>query len=90
MRAVRATAQEVMKQLLIVDQTPSPGILYGFHTNDDARPDFMRAIMKEVRDGNCQALQMFTDANSNDAELVKAYQSNIAKDRAGKALAFDP
>ncbi len=90
MPADLAAAQEVMKQALIVDQTLSPGILYGFHPNDDPRPDFMRAVMKEARDGKCQAPQMFIDANSNNVEMVKAYQSNIAKERAGKALALDP
>ena len=83
-------AQEVMKQVSIVDQTPHPGILYGFHPDDDRRPDFMKAVMKDVHEGKRQALQMFIDANSDDAELVKAYQSKIAKEQAGKALAFDP
>jgi len=29
------------------------------------------------------------DANSDDVDLVSAYQSKISKERAGKSLAFD-
>ncbi len=80
----------VMHQVEIVDQTPHPGILYGFHPEDDRRPDFIVGVMGEVHDNKCKALQMFIDEQSDNATLVEAYTSKIAKELAGKALAFDP
>ncbi len=79
----------VMKQVEIVDQTPHPAILYGFHPDDDRRPDFIKAVMADVHDVKCSSLQKFLDENRDDEELVAAYRSKIAKERAGKALAFD-
>ena len=85
-----AAAQAVMPQVSIVDQTPSLGISYGFRSDDNRRPDFIKAVIKDIHGGKCQALLMFIDANSDDADLVKAYQSKIAKEQVGKALAFNP
>ncbi len=79
----------VLQQVDIVDQTPHPGLLYGFHPDDDQRPDFIKGVMSDVHDVKCTSLQRFIDDNSDDADLVAAYQSKIAKERAGKALAFD-
>lgn len=80
----------VMRQVDIVDRTPHPGLLYGFHPDDDRRPDFIRGVMADVHDVKCESLQAFIDANAGDAGLVAAYRSKMAKERAGKALAFDP
>jgi glutathione S-transferase len=45
--------------------------------------------MSDVHDVKCDSLQKFIDSNSDDEQLVAAYRSKIAKERAGKALAFD-
>ena len=79
----------VVRQLEIVDTTPHPGILYGFHPDDDRRPDFIVGVMGDVHDNKVKALQMFIDQEANDAVLIEAYKSKIAKEQAGKALAFD-
>ena len=81
---------EVRKQAKVVDRFPHPGLLYGFHPDDDRRPDFVKGVMKDVHDVKCSSLQKFIDENSDDAALVAAYRSKIAKEQAGKALAFDP
>jgi glutathione S-transferase len=81
---------EVMAQVDTVDRTPHPGFLYGFHPDDDRRPDFVKAVMADVHDVKCGSLQKFIDDNRGDEQLVAAYRSKIAKERAGKALAFDP
>lgn len=79
----------VMRQVDIVDRTPHPGLLYGFHPDDDRRPDFIRAVMTDVHDVKCGSLEQFIESNLDDEELVAAYRSKIAKERAGKELAFD-
>ncbi len=81
---------KVMEQVDIVDRTPHPAFLYGFHPDDDRRPDFVKAVMADVHDVKCNSLEKFIDDNRDDEELVAAYRSKIAKERAGKALAFDP
>lgn len=85
-----AARAAVMAQVDVVDRTPHPGLLYGFHPDRDDRPEFIKAVMADVHDVKCDSLQKFIDANAGDEELVAAYRSKIAKERAGKALAFDP
>ena len=82
-------AAEVMRQVAIVDETPHPGLLYGFHPDDDRRPDFIKGVMQDVHDVKCGALAELIGDNQNDAALVRAYECKIAKEQAGKALAFD-
>jgi len=80
----------VEAQVDIVDRTPHPAILYGFHPDDDRRPDFIKGVMSDVHDVKCTALQELIDRNSDDTALVAAYNSKISKEQAGQALAFDP
>ncbi len=84
-----SAAAKVMHQVTIVDETPHPGMLYGFHPDDDRRPDFIKGVMQDVHDVKCGALAELIDKNRDDVELVRAYESKIAKEQAGKALAFD-
>jgi len=79
----------VRRQAEIVDRLPHPGILYGFHPDDDRRPEFIKGVMSDVHDVKCRSLQQFIDDNGDDDALVAAYRSKIAKEQAGKALAFD-
>ncbi len=81
---------QVRRQVDIVDRLPHPAILYGFHPDDDQRPDFIQGVMRDVHDLKCESLQKFIDDNRDDETLVAAYRSKIAKEQAGKALAFDP
>ena len=84
-----AGAQAVMHQVAIVDRTPQPAVLYGFHPDDDQRPDFIKHVMSDVYDLKVEALDILIRENSDDAALVAAYQSKIAKEQAGKNLAHD-
>ena len=84
-----ATAQAVMQQVAIVDGTPHPAVLYGFHPDDDQRPDFIKHVMSDVYDLKVEAFEALIKQNSDDADLVAAYQSKIAKETAGKKLARD-
>ena len=82
-------ARGVMQQVAIVDRTPQPAVLYGFHPDDDQRPDFIKQVMSDVYDLKVEALGILIKENSDDADLVAAYQSKIAKELAGKNLARD-
>jgi glutathione S-transferase len=84
-----ALAEAVERQVRIVDQTPHPGALYGFHPDNDRRPDFIKAVMADVYDTKCHALEQLIEQNRGNADLVRAYQSKIAKEQAGKARAHD-
>lgn len=84
-----AAARAVMQQVAIVDGTPHPAVLYGFHPDDDQRPDFIKHVMSNVYDLKAEALETLIMQNSDDADLVAAYQSKIAKETAGKKLAHD-
>ena len=84
-----AGAQAVLHQVAIVDRTPQPAVLYGFHPDDDQRPDFIKQVMSDVYDLKVEALDILIKESSGDAALVAAYQSKIAKELAGKNLARD-
>ena len=85
----QAQAEAVLRQVAIVDQTPQPALLYGFHPDDDQRPEFIKAKMVDVYDLKIEALESLIAANSDDPELVQAYQSKIAKELSGKQVAHD-
>ena len=87
--ADEAGARAVMQQVSIVDRSPQPALLYGFHPDDDQRPDFIKQVMSNVYDLKVEALEMLVKENSADTALVAAYQSKIAKELAGKNLARD-
>ena len=80
----------VLEQVAIVDTTPQPALLYGFHPDDDQRPDFIKEKMVDVYELKVEALEALMNANSDDPELVEAYRSKISKEKAGKLLARDP
>lgn len=84
-----AASRAVSEQVAIVDRTPHPAVLYGFHPDDDRRPDFIKHVMSDVYDLKVEALEALIKQNSADADLVAAYRSKIAKELAGKQLARD-
>lgn len=79
----------VREQARIVDKLPHPGILYGFHPDDDRRPEFIKHVMADVHDVKCRSLEALIEAHADDPALVAAYRAKVLKERAGKALAFD-
>jgi len=84
-----ALHEAVMEQVSIVDTTPQPGLLYGFHPDDDQRPEFIKKAMVDVYDLKLEALEGLIAANSGDTELVEAYRSKIAKESGGNSMAHD-
>lgn len=85
----KAVAEDVLRQVAIVDGIPHPGQLYGFFPNDP-RPDFIKEKMGDVYDTKCQALNMLIEQNKDDPKLVRAYRAKIAKEQAGKKVQRDP
>ncbi|MEH6583695.1 MAG: glutathione S-transferase family protein [Halioglobus sp.] len=79
----------VMEQVSIVDTTPQPALLYGYHPDDDQRPAFIKEKMVDVYDLKLEALEGLIRANKDDAEVVAAYQSKISKEQGGKGFAHD-
>ena len=84
-----AGAEAVLRQVDIVDQTPQPALLYGFHPDDDQRPDFIKGKMSDVYELKVDALQQLISSNSDDAQVVEAYRAKISKEEGGKKLQHD-
>ena len=84
-----AGAEAVLHQVDIVDQTPQPALLYGFHPDDDQRPDFIKGAMSDVYDLKVEALEQLIAANSDDPLVVAAYRAKISKEEGGKKLQHD-
>lgn len=81
---------ETMRQVSIVDQIPNGSLLYGFHPDDDRRPDALKTVMATVYDYKIAALEAMIAQNQDDAQLVAAYRAKIAKERGGKSVCHDP
>ncbi len=84
-----AGAEAVLRQISIVDQTPQPALLYGFHPDDDQRPDFIKGVMSDVYDLKVEALEQLIAANGHDPRVVEAYRAKISKEQGGKKLQHD-
>ncbi|MDX0499435.1 glutathione S-transferase [Sinorhizobium medicae] len=82
--------QNVQRQLNAVDLTPHPGLLYGFHPEDDRRPQAIKQAMSSVYEEKLEALTSLIKANEGDGELVAAYQAKIAKETGGRDVRCDP
>ena len=82
-------AAAVRQQMAIVDRTPHPAALYGFHPEDDRRPDFIKHVMGDVYDLKVAALEQLINDNRGDSALVTAYTNKIAKELGGRAVAHD-
>jgi 2,5-dichlorohydroquinone reductive dechlorinase len=79
-------ADRMRVQLRAVDVTPHPGLLYGFHPDDDSRPEILRQLMVSVYDEKVEALRKLVDDNADDPVLIKAYEVKIAKESGGKSV----
>ncbi len=84
-----AERQEVLRQLEAVDLTPHPGLLYGFHPDQDRRPPLIKDGMKTVYDEKIETLNALISRNSDDAGLIEAYRAKISKESGGRALQHD-
>jgi len=80
----------VMRQVSIVDRIPNAALLYGFHPDDDRRPEPLKLVMQTVYDYKVMALEALIAANASDARLVAAVRAKIAKERGGKQVSRDP
>jgi 2,5-dichlorohydroquinone reductive dechlorinase len=89
MPAGEAERQEVLRQLEAVDLTPHPGLLYGFHPDQDRRPPLIKDGMKTVYDEKIETLNALISRNSDDAGLIEAYRAKISKESGGRALQHD-
>lgn len=81
---------QMKAQLDAVDNTPHPALLYGFHPEDDRRPQILQELMLSVYDDKVEALQGLAADNSADHELVAAYHAKIKKEKGGKNVSRDP
>jgi glutathione S-transferase len=81
-------ADTVMEQVKIVDEIPNPGQLYAFH-DDDPRPEFLKRAMNGIYERKCAMLRQMIDENSNDVELVRAYQAKIDRESGGGKVQRD-
>ncbi|MDI7864831.1 glutathione S-transferase family protein [Rhizobiaceae bacterium n13] len=79
----------MQRQLHAVDVTPHPALLYGFHPEDDARPELLKQAMVPVYDDKVEALERLVAENRDDADLLRAYEAKIAKEKGGKAVRHD-
>ncbi|MBD9508126.1 glutathione S-transferase family protein [Ensifer sp. ENS07] len=84
-----AQLQNMQKQLNAVDLTPHPGLLYGFHPEDDRRPEPIKQAMSSVYEEKIEALNSLIIANEEDWELAAAYRAKIAKEAGGSHLRRD-
>jgi 2,5-dichlorohydroquinone reductive dechlorinase len=82
-------AEMMRKQIAAVDNTPHPALLYGFHPDNDTRPQLIQEGMTTAYIDKIDALTKLIAENSADAELVEAYQAKIVKESAGKAVSRD-
>jgi glutathione S-transferase len=80
---------DVMRQVGIVDEIPNLAMLYGFHPEDDRRPEALREVMQTVYDVKLMALERMIAGNANEPELVAAYRAKVVKETAGRSLCKD-
>ncbi len=80
----------VMRQVSIVDRIPNGTLLYGFHPEDDRRPEPLKLAMQTVYDYKVAALENLISANADEPELVAAVRAKIVKERGGKQVCHDP
>ena len=80
---------DILQQASVVDRTPQPALLYGFHPDDDRRPEFIKAKMADAYDLKIEALTLLRDQNLHDTELVSAYTAKISKEAQGKRFAHN-
>jgi glutathione S-transferase len=81
-----SAAEVVMAQVAIVDKLPNGRFLYGFHPDNDQRPDALKRVMADIYNNKIMALQKYMLENADDEDLVAAYRSKIAKEAGAKPV----
>jgi 2,5-dichlorohydroquinone reductive dechlorinase len=78
-------AENVIRQVDIVDRTPHPAVLYGVHPDGtDGRPDFIKQGMQGIHNRKiAEARQNMAEAG-NDPVLRSAYEHKIMKEAAAR------
>jgi 2,5-dichlorohydroquinone reductive dechlorinase len=78
-------AEDVVRQVDIVDRTPHPAALYGVHPDGaDGRPDFIKQGMQGIHNRKiAEARQNMAEAGS-DPVLESAYEHKIMKEAAAR------
>jgi glutathione S-transferase len=79
----------VMRQVDIVDRIPNGALLYGFHPDDDRRPEPLKLAMNTAYDYKVRALEELIAAHADEPELVAAFRAKIVKERGGKQVCRD-
>ena len=77
-------ADQIVRQLDIVDRTPHVAVLYGAHPDDDRRPAFVRRDMVGVHDRKIAKLRENMALAGDDPVLISAYEHKIVKEAAAK------
>lgn len=85
----QACADEVRRQVEIVDQTPHGVLLAGFDPDDDRRPDVLKAIMLNYHVDKLKVLEKLIEENQHDHALVAAYRAKITKEEVGELVCHD-
>jgi 2,5-dichlorohydroquinone reductive dechlorinase len=77
-------ADDVMRQVEIVDRTPHPAVLYGANPEGDGRPDFIQTEMPTIHDRKIAEARRNMATVRDDPTMVSAYEHKILKESAAK------
>lgn len=83
-------ADEVQRQVSIVDRTPHVAVLYGADPDGDVRPDFVQEAMVGIHDFKVMKLRENMKEARDDEKLVAAYEHKIQKETAAKHFVQTP
>ncbi|NKB50766.1 MAG: glutathione S-transferase family protein [Rhizobiaceae bacterium] len=83
-------ADDVARELAIVDATPHVAVLYGAHPDVDFRPERLSKGMSGVHDRKIQKIKTARDMVFDEPALVAAYDAKIAKEEAGRNFVATP
>lgn len=78
-------AEDISKELVVIDATPHVAVLYGAHPDMDFRPERLRKGMPGVHDRKIAKIRSASELASGDPALVAAYDAKIAKEEAGRS-----
>ncbi len=83
-------ADDVARELAIVDATPHVAVLYGAHPDMDFRPERLRKGMAGVHDRKIQKIKTAREMVLAEPALIAAYDAKIAKEEAGRDYVATP
>ena len=83
-------AEDIDRELAIVDATPHVAALYGAHPDGDFRPERLRKGMPGVHDRKIAKIKAAREIVLSDAALVAAYDAKTEKEEAARAFVASP